>query len=145
MPFSQAVMVSGWAVMRDQPFQPFIELFPTSEAAQAKATSMGPGYLVKYGQQQVGTRNFVYGPASLSRAYQLARTRAAFELGLFIRMRSRRSSRERSGYSDRHNGHPVHSEQIRLRLDADRPVCNREVRTEAGRYCCRLAGRGQKI
>ena len=38
-----------------------VELFQMCEAAEAKATSMGPGYLVKFGHQQVGTRNFAYG------------------------------------------------------------------------------------
>jgi hypothetical protein len=61
MPFSKVPMIAGWAVIREQPFHAFIELFQTCEAAQAKATSMGPEYLVKFGHQQVGTRNFVYG------------------------------------------------------------------------------------
>jgi hypothetical protein len=45
MPFSKVPLVPGWAVIRDKPFELFIELFPTRDAAQAKATSMGPGTL----------------------------------------------------------------------------------------------------
>lgn len=58
MPFTEGQTVSGWGVYRSAPWH-FAGIFDTQEKAQAEADRLGAGYVVKYGDNQVGTDNFI--------------------------------------------------------------------------------------
>lgn len=59
MPFVDGNTVKGWGVFRQEPWH-FVGVFPTKEAAEAKARDMGPGYIVAFGENREGTDDFVY-------------------------------------------------------------------------------------
>jgi hypothetical protein len=59
MPFKAGRTLKGWGVIRENPWH-FAGLFPTREAAEAKAKELGPGYIARPGEQQEGTDNFVW-------------------------------------------------------------------------------------
>ncbi len=58
MPFIMGKSVKGWGVVRNSPWH-FAGLYPTQEEAEAKAREMGAGYVVRLGEEQVGTGVFL--------------------------------------------------------------------------------------
>lgn len=54
--------ISGWGVVRLTPWH-FAGLFQTAEPAESKAVEMGAGYVVKYGEQRVGSDEFEFNGA----------------------------------------------------------------------------------
>jgi len=51
--------LSGWGVVRGNPWT-FAGIFPSKEAAQAKADELGEGYEVHWGDNREGTDDFVW-------------------------------------------------------------------------------------
>ena len=59
MPFETGVTLTGWGVVRGEPWD-FVGIYDTESEALAKASEMGDGYEVKYGDNQQGTDNFIW-------------------------------------------------------------------------------------
>jgi hypothetical protein len=58
VPFTMGKSVKGWGVVRNSPWH-FAGLYPTKQEADAKAREMGSGYVVRLGEEQVGTGIFL--------------------------------------------------------------------------------------
>lgn len=59
MAFREGTTAKGWGVYRNAPWH-FVGLFPTQQAAEEKAKQMGADYLVRRGENRVGTDDFVW-------------------------------------------------------------------------------------
>lgn len=59
MPFAEGNTITGWGVVQPNPWV-FVGIFPTKDQAEAEAKSRGPDYVVRYGDNQEGTDNFVW-------------------------------------------------------------------------------------
>lgn len=52
--------VLGWGLIQMSPWK-FVDIYASKEAAEAEASSRGPGYSVSYGTHRIGTDDFVGG------------------------------------------------------------------------------------
>lgn len=59
MPFAEGRTMVGWGVIRPNPWA-FDGIYETREEAEAEASKLGSDYLVKWGEQQGGTDNFIW-------------------------------------------------------------------------------------
>ena len=57
--FGEGETVNGWGVVRNAPWH-FVGMYPTREAAEAKAREMGNDYVARYGINRSGTNNFIW-------------------------------------------------------------------------------------
>lgn len=51
--------LTGWGVVRWEPWH-FIGIFAEKGEAEARARSQGPDYIVRYGEHEEGTEDFVW-------------------------------------------------------------------------------------
>jgi hypothetical protein len=59
MPFVNGTTLTGWGVVRGSPWH-FAGIFPTKDEADAKATEMGDGYEVHFGENREGSDDFIW-------------------------------------------------------------------------------------
>jgi hypothetical protein len=59
MPIPGETLKQGWGVLRLKPWH-LAGVFTSSVDAEKLAQSLGPGYIVKYGEQAVGSSNFSF-------------------------------------------------------------------------------------
>lgn len=52
--------VLGWGVAQVSPWK-FVDIYASKDAAEAEASSRGPGFSVSYGSHRIGTDDFVGG------------------------------------------------------------------------------------
>jgi hypothetical protein len=62
---NNAGWVLGWGVIRNSPWD-LAGVFPTSDAAQAKAADLSGEYKVSYGSHRLGPDDFMTEPAPLA-------------------------------------------------------------------------------
>lgn len=54
--------IHGWGVVRSEPWH-FVGIYPDKESAEAASKEAGPNYVVRYGDNQAGTDNFLWSNA----------------------------------------------------------------------------------
>jgi hypothetical protein len=59
MPFTEGKTLKGWGVVREAPWH-FAGIFQSRKDAEARAAQLGANYVVRLGEQQEGTDNFVW-------------------------------------------------------------------------------------
>ena len=59
MPFVNGVTTTGWGVVRNDPWH-LVGVYGTEAEATAKATEMGEGYEVHFGENREGSDDFVW-------------------------------------------------------------------------------------
>jgi hypothetical protein len=67
MPIPGETLKQGWGVLRLKPWH-LAGVFTSSLDAEKLAQSLGPGYIVKYGEQAIGSSNFSFVAAEPSEA-----------------------------------------------------------------------------
>lgn len=59
MAFTTGETIKGWGVVREKPWH-FVGIFSTKELAEKKALESGADYVVRFGENQAGTDNFIW-------------------------------------------------------------------------------------